>query len=886
MNDFHDFSHDWQMDDEMADRDLSSQPRFAMALMSTDSNYHMSPMNHSRMTMDGEENDDSKDGAEGLDEEEERKAPKRKREKNQSSSIQCQNIDETSRVQCKQRAIISYQYCIRHILLDPSAPYKQCLHQRKPKSKRDTNLQCTNAVKNGDDVFCSTHMIMKGLKEPKKKPGGSGKTNSSGGTPSLTHDSADVSMEGQAPFSPQLSSPPVGMMGPGSAPPPSLPLTSPLPSQPNTAPPSPHIHPHHHPQMIGPYGAQSHMHQQHPSTSLAQMLPPPGVYGHSHGPHGHSHQQQHPGHPGQHSGHMQQHLHGYPPPGSLPRSPMHAPPQMQLPPSRNPHLPPPIMHPPPHGPMQMQHVPIENQQSNQHPIPTQTMREPQQQQIQSGPPVHRPPPPSPLAQGNITTFPPQNVPQMAPPPPAQHPSPAKAPPPTHTIETRVLPTAVIETRALPSVPPSVHHMPLQSPQQMNQPSQQLPVQHQQQPQMQQTAQQQQIHQQTQQQPQATAARPSPPPSGLPVRVRQQPQAQPPQQQQAQPQQGSISRQHPQLAARLLGNSEESGKGQPPPPQPPQTIHPAVIQEMRNDQARGMPLPVHAPPMRPPSPDVEPAPQTDGRQKMIHLKQKRQKPKMIGEYRKVPHVDHMCRQMEDADFDSTDLFPLGLEPSDDEWEPGPSGCDTSLSSCLAVGDDADVSTQLYLTKKQLRLERHNLIRHAHLNVPLLHVARRFPTAAGAALRHRLMGEPPCDSAPRKQRVCSHHDQSNGRCRLPCIPMSNHCAQHVLYNVDQRLFSYCRENGCGRAVMNIDSQLWEGMCRMHRKGTQPIPGDDALPQRSAPIMSSAQRGNDKRRPQMDDEAWGDIADFLLAEGYHVDSPQSQSTPAQSSQLSQSS
>lgn len=65
---------------------------------------------------------------------------------------------------CKQRRLNGYAFCIRHILEDKSAPFKQCAHVA-----RYNNQKCTNPIPSNEDrEFCNSHMQVAGML-PKKE---------------------------------------------------------------------------------------------------------------------------------------------------------------------------------------------------------------------------------------------------------------------------------------------------------------------------------------------------------------------------------------------------------------------------------------------------------------------------------------------------------------------------------------------------------------------------------------------------------------------------------------------------------------------------------------------------------------------------------------------
>uniref|UniRef100_A0A7E4VNS5 NSL complex protein NSL2 n=1 Tax=Panagrellus redivivus TaxID=6233 RepID=A0A7E4VNS5_PANRE len=213
-----------------------------------------------------------------------------------------------------------------------------------------------------------------------------------------------------------------------------------------------------------------------------------------------------------------------------------------------------------------------------------------------------------------------------------------------------------------------------------------------------------------------------------------------------------------------------------------------------------------------------------RNKTIKLYQKRQRMRIGGSYRKIPVVDEMCRTLEDYDFDGTDFFPLGLEPSDDdEWSddedkvfpPRMSGLNRVMGPQI----------EMFLSKKQLKLEKHRLKQNAAACGPMMAAALPFPNSAGAALatrHHYRRGLTLPETKPLRERRCYHMQSvSHGslmehrslRCPKPCLPRTNHCSDHIQHNIDQDLYEDCLVPDCERPLLPTEAMLTNGLCRQH-------------------------------------------------------------------------
>ncbi|KAL8606110.1 hypothetical protein ACOMHN_032117 [Nucella lapillus] len=100
-----------------------------------------------------------------------------------------------------------------------------------------------------------------------------------------------------------------------------------------------------------------------------------------------------------------------------------------------------------------------------------------------------------------------------------------------------------------------------------------------------------------------------------------------------------------------------------------------------------------------------------------------------------------------------------------------------------------------TKHANRANTRNIGLTKKFTLALIRLAKTTPTVAAhtlSAIYKKSLQWPQERKEKRKEiwrKVCQYKDGADKRCTVLCLPYTNHCRKHIMYNVDQQVFQFC-------------------------------------------------------------------------------------------------
>ncbi|KAL3836012.1 hypothetical protein ACJMK2_021467 [Sinanodonta woodiana] len=185
-----------------------------------------------------------------------------------------------------------------------------------------------------------------------------------------------------------------------------------------------------------------------------------------------------------------------------------------------------------------------------------------------------------------------------------------------------------------------------------------------------------------------------------------------------------------------------------------------------------------------------------------IKQKLKRPSAVDYYghyvkRKIHNHDYLCTGLSSSDEDSDDCDMLPWQPywfiaSSDEEANEEDEQDDLRTAKLAI-TRARVRRKFFQSRKSYRSNlsgRKQLELATHALVDSACDSQETTMKALFSILKKTLKPP--DKFKRRgleRRQCCHKNDEEVQCKNPVLPYTNHCLRHVMYNVDQQLFDYC-------------------------------------------------------------------------------------------------